>query len=204
MEGRRVIDDWPPRPLRWPEEPLRDGTVVLDRMTPRDTPALVAAIDDEILRWLPLPSPYTAADAADFLDWQRDSAELGTALNFALRQAVGGALVGSIGVHFRAGPGVAEIGYWVAPGARGRGLAVAATRLLARHTLATYRPRRVEVLVQPANAASLRVAERAGAIYEGVRRAGTEIRGEPLDVAVYAFVPGDAALDDPPGTPTGA
>jgi RimJ/RimL family protein N-acetyltransferase len=89
---------------------------------------------------------------------------------------------------------VAEIGYWVAPPARGRGRAAAGTRLLARYAFQTLRPRRVEVLVQTGNVASRRAAERAGTTYEGIRRAGIEMHGEPVDAAVYAFLPDDPAV----------
>jgi RimJ/RimL family protein N-acetyltransferase len=189
-----VDDHWPPRPLRWPERPLADGAVALDRMTQADVPAIVTAIDDEILRWLPLPAPYTTDDAVAFLGWQAEMAEQGATLNFALRSQPGGPLLGSIGLHFRGGPGVAEIGYWIAAAARGRRLAAAGTRLLAAFAFATYRPRRVELLIQLGNLPSRRAAERAGATYEGIRRAGLEIRGTPLDAAVYAFLPGDEAI----------
>lgn len=187
------MSDWPPVPLRWPARALTDGVVVLDRMRTRDAPAIVDAIDDEILRWLPLPAAYSRADALAFLEWQRDCAELGVGLTFAVREAPSGPFAGSAGLHFRGGPGVVEIGYWIAPGARGRGLATAATRLLARHAASTWAPRRVEILVQPANLVSCRVAERAGAIYEGIRRAGIEHRGEARDVAVYAYTAADLA-----------
>jgi RimJ/RimL family protein N-acetyltransferase len=186
-----VVSDWPPIPLRWPARALTDGAVVLDRMRVADVPAIVDAIDDEILRWLPLPTAYRRADALAFLEWQRDCAELGVALNFAVRQAVGGRLLGSAGLHFRGGPGVAEIGYWIAPGARGQGLATGAARLLAVHAATTLSPRRIELLVQPENVGSCHVAERAGAAYEGIRRAGIEHRGEPRDVAVYAYTAAD-------------
>lgn len=196
------MDDWPPRPLRWPERPLTDGVVWLDRMSEVDVDDVVAAIDAEIQRWLPLPAPYGLDDAFAFLAWQEDMAERGATLTFALRGGPGGPLEGSIGLHFRSGPGVAEIGYWVAPAARGRGWAAAATRLLARHAFAAYRPRRIELLVQVANAASRRTAEHAGATYEGVHRAGIEIRGEPVDAAVYAFLPDDPAMTEVAGGAT--
>lgn len=187
--------DWPPRPLRWPDQPLTDGPVVLDRMHAGDVAALVAAIDAQIHRWLPLPQPYTDDDAVAFLGWQDAAAQRGDTLNFALRDQPGGRLAGSIGLHFHGGPGVGEIGYWVAPWARGHGFAALGTRLLARFAFATYPLRRVEVLVEPGNAASRRAAERAGALSEGVRRAALEVRDEPRDAVVYAFARGDQSLE---------
>lgn len=183
--------EWPGRPLCWPARPLTDGLVVLDRMTRTDIPTLVDAIDDHVLRWLPLPSPYTHADAVAFLEWQQEMADRGMTLNFAVRTEVGGPLVGSAGLHFRNGPGVAEVGYWIAAPARGRGLAARAMRLLAELAFDRYGARRLEALILPGNTASRRVAERAGAVYEGVRRHGLEARGEPLDAAVYSLLPSD-------------
>ncbi|MPZ88186.1 MAG: GNAT family N-acetyltransferase [Nitriliruptorales bacterium] len=184
-------DDWPARPLRWPPQPLTDGVVVLDRMTRRDLPTLVGAIDDHILRWLPLPSPYTHVDAIAFLEWQQEMADRGVTLNFAVRTEAGGPLVGSAGLHFRNGPRVAEVGYWITAPARGRGLAARAMRLLAGLAFDHYDARRLEALILPDNTASRRAAERAGAVYEGVRRHGLEARGEPFDAAVYSLLPSD-------------
>lgn len=185
-------DQWPPTPLRWPDRALADGAVALDRMVDSDIPAIVDAVDDEMLRWLPLPSPYTIDEAIAFLAWQAEMAAQGTTLNFAVRHTPGGQLLGSIGLHFRNGPGVAEIGYWIGPAARGRGLAAAGTRLLAAFAFDVYGPRRVELLIQPGNLGSIRSAERAGATFEGIRRAALDIRGQPQDAAVYAFLPGEA------------
>lgn len=184
-----TTQNWPPAPLHWPDRPLTDATITLDRMTIADVPAVVAAIDDEILRWLPLPSPYGEADAVTFLGWQASEAEQGTHLNFAVR--ADGAFAGCAGLSFRGGPGVAEVGYWIAAGMRGRGIAARATRLLAAYAFATFQSRRVELLIQPENVASCRAAEKAGAVAEGVRRAGIEQRGGVQDALVYSLLPGD-------------
>lgn len=182
---------WPPRPLRWDPCRLTDGTVVLDGITRADVPAIVAGIDTEIVRWLPLPEPYTEADAIAFVQWQQEMAERGVSLTFAVRTGAGKPLIGVASLNFRSAPGVTNVGYWMAAPARGQGLAARATRLLAAHAFRRFDVRRVEVLVQLDNAASRRAAERAGAVFEGIRRNGIEQRGEPLDAAVYSLVPGD-------------
>jgi RimJ/RimL family protein N-acetyltransferase len=188
---------WPPRPLRWPDQPLQHGSVVLDRMTFADVPALVAAVDDQVLRWIPLPQPYTEADAVAYLTSQGAMSARGAGLTFAMRTAAGGRLVGSAGLHFRGGPGVAEVGYWVGPQDRGHGLAPAATRALATHAFAALGARRVELLIEPANVASARAAASAGACYEGVRRAGIVHWGDPRDAAVYSLLPADVGCTPP-------
>lgn len=191
---------WPPAPLQWPPEPLSDGLVALDRMTSGDVGAIAAACSDpEAVRWLPLPVPYGDHDAGEFLAAQCPEAERGVTLHFAIRRVGSAQLVGSIGAHFaRARAGEAEIGYWVAPAARGAGVARRAIVLLARHVFRTYEPRRIELLIQPGNLASRRAAAAAGATFEGVRRAALELRGEPRDAAVYALLPADLAVHDEP------
>ena len=66
--------------------------------------------------------------------------------------------------------GTAEIGYWVAAPARGRGLAAAAVGAAATWAMRTVGLRRVELLHAVPNTASCRVAERAGFTLEGTQR----------------------------------
>jgi RimJ/RimL family protein N-acetyltransferase len=63
----------------------------------------------------------------------------------------------------------AALGYWLVPAARGRGLATAAARLLCRWGFEELGLERIELLVEPGNAPSRRVAERLGAVPDGER-----------------------------------
>src|SRR3954453_8898518 len=74
---------------------------------------------------MPWGADYSRASAEEYLaDSVRDWDE-GTAYNYAI--VTGDALVGSIGLMTRCGPGGLEIGYWVRSPSPGRGLAQAAT-----------------------------------------------------------------------------
>lgn len=196
---------WPPTPLRWPEAPLGDGVATLDRLTAGDVEAVAAACTDpEIQRWLPVPSPYTLADAEEFVGSLEDEASRGGRLTLAVRAAGRPELAGAITLRFDLPnpPGVAALGYWTVPEWRGRGLMWRAVRLAARHASTITRLRRIEILTHPDNLASRRVAERAGALYEGVRRHGLLLssRGEVSDAAVYALLPDEVApATDPDG-----
>ena len=66
----------------------------------------------------------------------------------------------------------AEVGNWMHPDARGRGLATAAVRTLATHALSPQgaRVRRLSLNVADGNDASVRVAQRAGFTRSGVDR----------------------------------
>lgn len=187
------MDGRPAGPLAWPSQALTDGVVALGRMREEDVPAIVVACSDsETQRWLPpIPSPYTADDARAFLRQQVEDAEQGRRLDFAVRLGGSPELVGSIGVSFDPClAGQCQIGYWVVPWARGQGVARRAVRLLAAHVFAAWRLGRIEIRVDPRNAASARAAQAAGARYEGIRAATIVDRdGSALDALVYTLFP---------------
>jgi RimJ/RimL family protein N-acetyltransferase len=84
-----------------------------------------------------------------------------------------------------------EIGFWTAPGARGRGVMTAAARLVIRFGFEVLHLQRVEWLALVGNDASLRVAEKLGFRLEGTLRAGLLHRGERLDGWVAGLLPGE-------------
>lgn len=182
--------------LHRPEQALTDGVVTLDSFTRDDVVPLVHAIDDEILRWLPLPDPYGETEARAFVTAPPNTASAGDALHFAIRSRA--RLAGSIGVAVsRPRTGEVELGYWVAAHARQHGTARRAVALLARHALATPGVERLEILIHPANHRSRRVAERVGARFEGIRRKGLAppARDGTTDAAVYALLPGEVRFE---------
>jgi len=77
-----------------------------------------------------------------------------------------------------------ELGYWLFPEARGRGVATRAVRAGAEHALANgiYC---VEAHVRVGNDASERVLERAGFEREGVRRRFLRYRGRRVDATLF-------------------
>jgi RimJ/RimL family protein N-acetyltransferase len=100
------------------------------------------------------------------------------------RQAVGGS-----GLHTRAGEGALEIGYWIRASAVGRGYAREATAALARVAFRVCGVDRVEVRVDPANDASLRIPRALGFAEEAtLRRRLPAGEGEaPRDVVVFSL-----------------
>jgi RimJ/RimL family protein N-acetyltransferase len=99
----------------------------------------------------------------------------------------------------------AELGYWVGPWARRRGVATAAVRAMSGHAFRTGTAR-LELLTHWENGASQRVAYAAGFQREGVRRGALPNReGTRDDLLVFARLAGDPAgpverlLPDLPG-----
>jgi RimJ/RimL family protein N-acetyltransferase len=90
--------------------------------------------------------------------------------------------------------GDAEIGYWTAPAARGRGVAARAVDAACRWAFDTLPIDRIELCHAVENRASARVAEKAGFTYEGhLRRSYRYGDGRKHDELLWARL-----ADDPP------
>jgi RimJ/RimL family protein N-acetyltransferase len=178
------------QPVSLPDPPLSDATVALREPRDVDVPAIVAACQDpEIPRYTLVPSPYGEEDAHAFLAIQARRRAEGSALTLAVVEAPDGDLLGSISARFDWEPRRAALGYWVAAPARGRGMAPRAAELLAGWLLESLGLARVEIRAHPDNAASQRVAEKAGFTREGVLRSYEEFKGERIDLVMFSRLP---------------
>ncbi|MER5644088.1 GNAT family N-acetyltransferase [Streptosporangium sp. NPDC002524] len=168
------------------------GPVVLRPLDPADAETIArACADPEIVRFLPLvPVPYTRDDALQYMEQTRRDWETGGA-PFAIADAGTGEWLGNMSLMARP-RGMTEIGYLVAPWARGRGVATAALSALTRWGF-EHGVRRVELFADVENLASQRVALAAGFHREGVRRGAEEQRdGTRHDLVAFARLPGDS------------
>jgi len=169
---------------------LRDADLELRPWTLDDVPAIVAACNDpEIHHWIPvIPHPYTEEDARAFI--RGEVAGIGRQ-QFAVTDA--GPVVGSIGMSVN-DSGTGQIGYWCAPSARGRGLTTRALRLLCTHALEDLGLQRLELITDPDNHASQRVAEKVGFKREGVLRSHLpHPDGRRRDSVLFSLLPGELA-----------
>jgi len=164
---------------------LRDGDLTLRPFTLDDVPAITKACQDpEIQHWIPvLPRPYTDADARSFVT----AKDLGH--QFAIVEH--GGLIGSIGLRVNEF-GTGHIGYWCAKEARGRGLTPRALRLVVRFGLEELRLGRLELITDPDNLASQRVAEKVGFTREAVLRSHLlHPDGRRRDSVMFSLLPGE-------------
>jgi RimJ/RimL family protein N-acetyltransferase len=169
---------------------VRGGQVVLRQWRMEDFRAVTAACQDaEIARWLALvPQPYNEEDARFYIEQGLASPD--ERRPFAITDASTAELAGAIDMrasHLKTGHV-----YWVAPQARGRGVAPDALVTLSRWAFESLGLGRMELLTHPQNVASQRVAEKAGFQREGVLRGALpEREGGRRDGVMFSLLPSD-------------
>jgi len=173
---------------------IEAGTVTLRDLGDDDVGDITSACNDPMIqRFLPVPGPYTDADARMFVLEIAPAAWAAGGAEFAVADPDTGRLLGVIGVKPRA-LSTAEIGYWVAPWGRGRGVATTAARAASAWAFEQGYGR-LELRAEPENAPSQRVAIAAGYAREGILRGGALRRdGSRVDVTRWA-----RPAADPPG-----
>jgi RimJ/RimL family protein N-acetyltransferase len=151
-----------------PQPEIAGDGVLLRPWSPEDLEAVLAGYTDpDIQRW-----HTRSMDAGEALTWidswpGRWRAESGAGWAITADDRVAGQ-ISLRGVLLD--EGLADVSYWVLPAARGRQIAPRALGALARWGFGELGLHRIEVQHSTANAASCRVAERAGFALEGTKR----------------------------------
>lgn len=165
--------------------PLRNDGAGLRRLRRADAHIYVeGTTDPDVRAYAHLPEPsYTPASVAAMIDSEADAGlERGDLAVLAMTSADDEAFAGSL-VIFDVTAEDAEVGFWVHPSHRGRGITVAALELAARFArdsgLASLSARTV-----PDNLASQRVLIRAG-FNEGGRSTGTTPSGNQTELVSF-------------------
>jgi RimJ/RimL family protein N-acetyltransferase len=155
-----------------------------------DLPAVAeAATDPYIASVTSVPSPYSELGGRRFLSALAALESSGAALPRAIADRRTGRALGHVSLRLRdLDLGRASLGYWVVPGARGRGVAAEALAALAGWGFAHLPLFRAELYIEPWNAASKRVAERVGFAREGLLRSWQPMGGARADMEMYAMI----------------
>ena len=81
----------------------------------------------------------------------------------------------------------ATIGYWIAPEAAGKGITPTAVALVTDYLFSNLGLHRVEIDIRPENQASLRIVEKLGFRFEGLKERFIHINGAWRDHYVFAL-----------------
>ncbi|MBU2669737.1 GNAT family N-acetyltransferase [Actinoplanes bogorensis] len=150
------------------------------------------SLDQRVQKYVQLPIPYRLADAEFFVREMAVAAwDNGSRAEFVVEPEAGGtARWGRVGFGLD-GAGAGQIGYWMDPAARGRGVATAAVRALCRWGFEVLGLGLIEWRAEVGNHASRRVAEKAGFRVEAVLRQRLVHRGGRVDAWVGSMLPSE-------------
>lgn len=185
-----------------PAVTLSDGVVTLRSWRRDDAAFIVSANADPAIRRYSAPHdrrghptpPPSIRDAEATIDrfaanWQAfGSTGTPSGVAFAIVGTSSGEVAGMCGVDDWSTADVAQIGYWLAPGARGRGYATRAVVLLTRW-LFELGAARVFLTIVAGNEPSVEVARRARFAYEGTMRSHATWQDQRCDVMWFAALP---------------
>jgi ribosomal-protein-serine acetyltransferase len=166
-------------------------TITIRPYAVSDAPAFLEAAREssaEVFPWLVwCHADYTLAEAETWIASQVEAFEKRTEFQFVIEEV--GRLVGSCGLnHLSELHRLANLGYWLRTSAAGRGIMPQAVRLVADWAFANTNLERLEIVVAVGNTRSQRVAEKAGAVREGILRSRLFFHDRPHDAVMYSLV----------------
>jgi ribosomal-protein-alanine N-acetyltransferase len=154
-----------------PEPVLTDGVVRLRRWSTLDLACVRAASEEgSLAEGTTIPPTYTEPLGTAWIERQHSRVAEGQGWSLAVTEVSDDRAIGCIVLLLRPQRGVAGLGYWILPEARGRGLASRAVALLTGWGLEVQGLARVEAWVEPHNEASASVLARCGFEQEGTLR----------------------------------
>lgn len=175
------------------EHRLTDGSILLRPYRAEDAEPMYAAIiesREQLIPWLPwCHDAYAIEETRGWIASREQALREQHEQSFLIVDAADGTILGGCGLNLvdllnrRA-----NLGYWVRRSAEGRGIATAATKLVAAFGLGELGLIRIEILAAVDNVASRRVAIKAGAEPEGVLRRRLLLHGVPHDAVMHSIV----------------
>jgi RimJ/RimL family protein N-acetyltransferase len=122
--------------------------------------------------------------------WEKDEFYMFNILDASTDQVVGLTFLNHVSRQYQ----MANLGYMVRTSRTGEGIATEAARLVARYGFEKLGLQRVEIIARPENPASLKVAEKMGAVREGLLRNRVQHHGSPCDVYMHSLIPADVGI----------
>lgn len=175
-----------------------DGKIIIRRYHSDDAESLYQAAAEsiaEIWPWMPWCHPqYALQDSKSWIAYCQEAWDAGTEYNFLIEDVATGKYLGGIGINqihrtYR----YANLGYWVRTSAARRGVATAATIMMARLAF-DEGLNRVDIVMAVGNHASYRVAQKAGGTFEGTLRNRLWLHGRSHNIHIFSLIPEDVGM----------
>lgn len=172
-----------------------DGVITVRPFQDADASEVHAAVtksQDEAAPWLVELKGLSLADVQDYIASQPQTWNEDKAFNFLVLESNTVRIIGGCGLtQINRRHRFCNLYFWTRTGATGHGYATRAVVLMARFAFESLGMQRMEIVIEPENLASLRVAEKAGAISEGYLRSRLHHHGESRDAVIFSLVPED-------------
>lgn len=181
-------------PLDYPDPELRSDGVRLRKWRYDDLACVEAASSDpRIPKGTTVPARYTEEEGRAFIERQWGRQTSGRGLSMAIADSETDEAKGLVFLGLGPIQGHSDLGYWVIPSARRRGLGTEAIRLVSRWVLTATDVHRLVAQVVPDNAASVALLKKCGFAEEGLLRSWLWIDDEVHDVIQVSLVRTDLA-----------
>ena len=177
--------------LKPPETPLRANWVALRLFRDEDAEVVATACRDPLIsKFTFMPDRLSEQGAREWIQRSNKRWAEGHA-RFAIVGTVADDCLGQAGMDVTWHQKSGEVYYWVAPSARGRGVASTAARLIVDWAFDIVGIERLFLLTHLENEVSQRIAMRCGFIREGVLRAYEPFKGGRPDLVCWSLLPTD-------------
>jgi ribosomal-protein-serine acetyltransferase len=173
---------------------LTDGNIIIHPCQPEDAAVICEGVQEsmqEMLKWAPWCHPaYSISDCKLWLDSRDQMWSEGIEYDFVIFDAKDNTFLGGCAIdQINRKHNFANLGYWVRTSREGKGIATAAVKLISRLGFETLGFTRLEIVAAVQNKASQRVAEKAGAVREGIHRNRHVVRDKIYDSVMFSLIP---------------
>ena len=181
-----------------------DESLVLRLIQTEHAPELVSVVQanvEHVGRWLPwCTAGYDEPGCVAWIESWQEAYRKGRQLPLSIVE--NGRIVGGTGfmpINIEDNPAwgmtsaVADIGYWLAKDALGRGVVTRSVEALVGYGFQGRKLDRITIRAEPENIRSCAVAERLGFAFEGINRHVAKWKGRWVDHRVYAVLAEDWA-----------
>ena len=175
---------------------LSDGRLLLRCCRTEDAQEHFNAVHeslDELMKWMSWANEdYSVDDSRTWLKACSTIWDKGMEYNFTIINPATQKIMGWCGLNRIDYQNMdANLGDWIRKNDCNQGVASAAALLLARFGFERLHFNRIEIKIAKGNTASQRVAEKIGAVREGVLRNMLFEHGKILDGVMYSLIPAD-------------
>lgn len=148
---------------------------------------------NELLPWMWwCHSTYSMKDTQVWIESRPDACQNATECSFAIIDSKDGSFLGGCGLsNINRTDKCANLGYWVRTSRSRQGVAPVAASGVARFGFKELELNRVEIVIATENKASIRVAEKIGALCEGILRKRIVVRDTVYDAFLFSLLADD-------------